>query len=122
MKPIEFMRHARKQMSERGANKAEVIEAIRTREQITARRGRHGHRMNFPYNQTMRISYDPEAAALYIRLTDEPAQVTTFRLSEDVALTCTSDGRLIGIEILMPPRTHLVVARTGKLCYEICRW
>ena len=48
----------------------------------------------------MRISFDAEVDALYIRFTDEPAEVTTQRLSEDVALNYALDGRIIGIEIL----------------------
>lgn len=48
----------------------------------------------------MRITYDPQVDALYIRFVDEPAQVTTQRLSEDVAINYAPDGRIIGIEIL----------------------
>ena len=48
----------------------------------------------------MKITYDSEADALYIRLTNEPAQVTTRRLSEDVAVNCAPDGAVVGIEIL----------------------
>jgi uncharacterized protein YuzE len=38
--------------------------------------------------------------ALYIRFLDEPAQVTTQRLSEDVAINYAPDGRIVGIEVL----------------------
>ena len=48
----------------------------------------------------MKISFDPQVDALYIRFTDEEAQVTTQRLSEDVAVNYAPDGRIIGIEIL----------------------
>ena len=48
----------------------------------------------------MKISYDSQVDALYIRFTDEPAQVTTQRLSEDVAVNYAPDGRIVGIEIL----------------------
>jgi uncharacterized protein YuzE len=48
----------------------------------------------------MRVTYDPEVDALYIRLSDEPAEVTTQRLSEEVAINYAPDGRIIGIEIL----------------------
>ena len=48
----------------------------------------------------MRITYDPEADALYIRLVDEPVEVITHRLSEDVAFNLSPDGRLVGIEVL----------------------
>lgn len=48
----------------------------------------------------MRISYDPEVDALYIRFVDEPVEVTTQRLSEDVAVNYAPDGRIVGIEVL----------------------
>ncbi len=48
----------------------------------------------------MRITYDPEVDALYIRLSDEPVEVTTQRLSEEVAINYAPDGGIIGIEIL----------------------
>ncbi len=48
----------------------------------------------------MKISYDPQVDALYIRFLDEPIQVTTQRLSEDVAVNYAPDGRIVGIEVL----------------------
>ena len=48
----------------------------------------------------MKISFDPQVDALYIRFTDEAAEVTTHRLSEDVAVNYAPDGRIVGIEIL----------------------
>ena len=51
MKPVIFSRHAREQMVERGAAEHEVIEAIRTGEEVPAKHGRRGYRKNFQYNQ-----------------------------------------------------------------------
>jgi len=34
----------------------------------------------------MRILYDPQVNVLYIRFIDEPVQVLTYRLSEEVAV------------------------------------
>ncbi|MFQ5613745.1 MAG: DUF4258 domain-containing protein [Anaerolineae bacterium] len=51
VKPVEFSRHAREQMQERGAREDEVVEAIRTGERVPAKRGRVGYRKNFQYNQ-----------------------------------------------------------------------
>ena len=48
----------------------------------------------------MKITYDAEVDALYIRLLDEPVQVTTQRLSEEVAVNYAPDGRIVGIEVL----------------------
>jgi uncharacterized protein YuzE len=50
--------------------------------------------------RVMKISYDSQVDAVYIRLIDAPAQVTTQRLSEDVAVNYAPDGRIVGIEIL----------------------
>jgi uncharacterized protein YuzE len=48
----------------------------------------------------MRITYDPQVDAMYVRFADESVQVTTQRLSEDVAVNYAPDGRIVGIEIL----------------------
>jgi uncharacterized protein YuzE len=48
----------------------------------------------------MKISYDSEIDALYIRLVDGPRQCRTVRLSEEVALNMGSGEELVGIEIL----------------------
>ena len=48
----------------------------------------------------MRISYDSEVDALYIRLMDETVEVTTRQLSDDVAIDYAPDGAIVGIEVL----------------------
>lgn len=48
----------------------------------------------------MRISYDPEVDALYIRFIDGPVEVTTHQLSEDIAVNFAPDSEVVGIEIL----------------------
>jgi uncharacterized protein YuzE len=48
----------------------------------------------------MKISYDAEVDALYIRLLDGPRQCRTVRLSEEVALNMGPGEELVGIEIL----------------------
>jgi len=48
----------------------------------------------------MKVTDDPDIDALYIRLSDEPAEVTTQRLSEEVAINYAPDGRIVSIEIL----------------------
>jgi uncharacterized protein YuzE len=48
----------------------------------------------------MKISYDPQVDAVYIRFNEETAQVTTQRLSEDVAVNYAPDGHIVGIEVL----------------------
>lgn len=48
----------------------------------------------------MDITYDSQVDALYIRFVDKPVEVTTQRLTEDVAVNYAPDGRIVGVEIL----------------------
>ncbi|MGI8554565.1 MAG: DUF2283 domain-containing protein [Dehalococcoidia bacterium] len=47
----------------------------------------------------MRTTYDPQVDAMYIRFTEGPAQVTTVRLSDDIAINYAPDGNIVGIEV-----------------------
>ena len=48
----------------------------------------------------MKISYDPEVDALYIRLIEGKHECRTVRLSEEVALNIGEGEKLVGIEVL----------------------
>lgn len=48
----------------------------------------------------MKISYDPEIDALYIRLLDGDYECRTLRLNEEIALNIGPEEKLVGIEIL----------------------
>ena len=48
----------------------------------------------------MKVSYDPEADALYIRLIEGRQECRTLRLNEEVALDVGPGEILVGIEIL----------------------
>jgi len=48
----------------------------------------------------MKISYDPEVDALYIRLIEGKYECRTLRLNEEIALNIGPDEKLVGIEIL----------------------
>ena len=48
----------------------------------------------------MKISYDPEIDALYIRLLEGKQECRSVRLSEEVALNIGVGEKLVGIEIL----------------------
>ena len=48
----------------------------------------------------MKISYDPEIDALYIRLLDGKQECRSVRLSDEVALNIGTGEKLVGIEIL----------------------
>ena len=48
----------------------------------------------------MKISYDPEIDALYIRLIEGKYECRTLRLNEEIAINIGTDEKLVGIEIL----------------------
>jgi len=48
----------------------------------------------------VKISYDSEIDALYIRLLDGPQQCRIVRLNEEIALNIGEGETLVGIEIL----------------------
>ena len=48
----------------------------------------------------MKISYDPESDALYIRFVEGKRECRTVRLNEEVALNIGEGEQLVGIEML----------------------
>jgi uncharacterized protein YuzE len=48
----------------------------------------------------MKISYDPEVDALYIRFVEGKRECRTVRLNEEVALNIGEGEQLVGIEML----------------------
>ena len=65
----------------------------------------------------MKISYDKEVDALYIRLMDGPQECRAVRLSEEVALNIGAGEKLMGIEIL-DAKEVLGQGRLPKLVVE----
>jgi len=59
----------------------------------------------------MKIHYDPEADALYISFKRKPTQVTTIRLTEDLALDFGPGEEIMGIEVL-DASLHLGIDRS----------
>jgi uncharacterized protein YuzE len=52
----------------------------------------------------MKITYDKDADALYIRLIDGEHECRVVRLTDDIALDFASGERLVGIEVLSASR------------------
>ena len=48
----------------------------------------------------MKIRYDGKVDALYVRFLDQPVEVTTQRLTEDIAINYGPKGEIVGMEIL----------------------
>jgi len=53
----------------------------------------------------VRISYDPEADALYIRLVEGEYECRTVRLNDEIALNIGPGEILVGIEVLDAKKT-----------------
>ena len=65
----------------------------------------------------MKISYDPEIDALYIRLREGKHECRSVRLSEEVALNIGAGEKLVGIEIL-DAKSVLGSAKTPAVILE----
>jgi len=48
----------------------------------------------------MRVTDNPEVESQYICMSDEPDEVTTQPLNEEVAINYSPNGRSVGVEIL----------------------
>lgn len=48
----------------------------------------------------MKVTYDPNVDAAYIVFEEGNHEVTTQRLTEDIAINYSKDGKVVGIEIL----------------------
>ena len=59
----------------------------------------------------MKISYDPKVDAIYFRFIEGDRQVTTQKLTEDIAVNYDPQGEIVGIEILS---AHEHLKFTGK--------
>src|SRR3989442_15008028 len=65
----------------------------------------------------MKISYDPEIDALYIRLLEGKQECRSVRLSDEVALNIGEGEKLVGIEIL-DAKTVLVPGKIPAVMLE----
>ena len=48
----------------------------------------------------MKIKYDPKVDAAYISFTERPKQVTTIRVTQDIAIDFGPGEEIVGIEVL----------------------
>ena len=62
----------------------------------------------------MKISYDEEIDALYIRLVEGKHECRTLRLTDEIALNIGTNELLVGIEIL-DMKTYRISAKVGSL-------
>lgn len=48
----------------------------------------------------MKLSYDPRYNIAYIQLREKPAEVETIRISDELNIDLSPDGKIYGIELL----------------------
>lgn len=65
----------------------------------------------------MKIRYDDEVDALYIRFVDEPAQCRVVRLTDQVAVNFGPGEKVVGIEVLDASQ-FLGRSKQGKIKLE----
>ncbi len=65
----------------------------------------------------MKISYDPEVDAAYISFKQGHVQVTTIRLTEDIAVDFGPGETIVGIEILDASK-HMGLGKRRKVKLE----
>lgn len=63
----------------------------------------------------MKIKYDPEVDALYVRFIEKPIQVITYRLTEDIAVNYGPKGDVVGIEVLSTHEHLKFLGRKPKI-------
>ena len=65
----------------------------------------------------MKITYDPRYNVAYLRLAEKSAEVETIRVSEELNVDLTPDGKIYGIELLNATQ-QLHAVQDGKLVLE----
>jgi len=63
----------------------------------------------------MRIQYDPEVDAAYLRFLEGKFQCTTVRISEDVAINLAPGGKVVGIEVLDASQNLQIIPSSPKI-------
>jgi uncharacterized protein YuzE len=67
----------------------------------------------------MKITYDPEVDAAYIRFKPKKAELTTVRLSEDIAVDFGPNEEIWGIEILDASKHFGLTGKDRKLKVKV---
>ena len=62
----------------------------------------------------MKIKYDPQVDAAYISFKSGPTQVTTIRVTEDLAIDFGPNEEIVGIEVLDASQ-HLDLSKENPL-------
>jgi uncharacterized protein YuzE len=74
------------------------------------------HRYQVLLRRQMKLTYDPRHNVAYIRLAESTAEVETVRVSEELNVDLTPDGKVYGFELLNANEQLETLA--GKLTVE----
>ena len=69
----------------------------------------------------MKISYDAQADALYLRFLEGNYECNTCRISEDVAVNIAPGGKVVGIEVLDASKNLEIPRDTPEIQLENLR-
>jgi uncharacterized protein YuzE len=62
----------------------------------------------------MKVSYDPKYNVAYIKLRERTDEIETIRISDELNIDITPDGKIYGIELLNA-NEQLEIAKNGEV-------
>ncbi|OGL35154.1 hypothetical protein A3F65_00565 [Candidatus Saccharibacteria bacterium RIFCSPHIGHO2_12_FULL_47_16b] len=66
----------------------------------------------------MKITYDKQTDAMYIRLNDKAVYHTTRKVTDDVLVDYTKDGKVVGVEVLAASKNTALPKITDKISVQ----
>ncbi len=66
----------------------------------------------------MKISYDTKTDAMYIRLKDKAAYHNTRKITDDVLIDYTKDGKVVGVEVLAASKNTVLPKLEEKITLQ----
>ena len=66
----------------------------------------------------MKITYDQAADAMYIKLNEKLAYESSKKISEDVLIDYSKDGKVIGLEVLSASKNALLSLHNASVPVE----
>jgi uncharacterized protein YuzE len=67
----------------------------------------------------MKITYDKSVDAMYIKLNEKLAYKTSKKISEDVLIDYSEDGKIIGVEVLTASKNAILPFPKGSVPIEL---
>jgi uncharacterized protein YuzE len=67
----------------------------------------------------MKITYDKKVDAMYIKLNEKLVYKSSKKISDDVLIDYSKDGKIIGVEILTASKNAILPAAKGSVPFEL---